>query len=42
MWSYLTIPVVRYDSGWTITQQYHLQATVQKEDDLLKIAYAKL
>jgi hypothetical protein len=31
-----------YDSGQTITRQYHLQATVQKEEDLLKIAYAKI
>jgi hypothetical protein len=42
MWSYLTIPVVRSDSGRTITRQYHLQATIQKEEDLLNIAYAKI
>jgi hypothetical protein len=42
MWSYLMILVVRSDSDRTITQWYHLQATVQKEEDLLKIAYAKI
>jgi hypothetical protein len=41
MWSYLTIPVVCSDSGRTITRQYHLQAIVQKEVNLLKIVYAK-
>jgi hypothetical protein len=42
MWSYLMIPVVRSDSYRAITRQYHLQAAVQKEEDLLKIAYAKI
>jgi hypothetical protein len=40
MWSYLMNPVVRSDSGQKITQQYYQQATFQKEEDLLKIAYA--
>jgi hypothetical protein len=40
MWSYLMNLVVRSDSGQKITQQYYLQATNQKEVDLLKIAYA--
>jgi hypothetical protein len=39
---YLTILVVCSDSDRTMTRQYHLQATVQKEEDLLKIAYAKI
>jgi hypothetical protein len=42
MWSYLTIPVVRFDSDQMITQQYHPQATLQQEEDLLKIASAKI
>jgi hypothetical protein len=42
MWSYLTIPVVRFDSDQMITQQYHPQATLQQEEDMLKIASAKI
>jgi hypothetical protein len=42
MWSYLTILVVCSVFGWTITRYHHLQATVQKEEDLMKIAYAKI
>jgi hypothetical protein len=36
MWSYLTIQVIRSDNGRTIIRQCHLQATIQKEEDLLK------
>jgi sugar diacid utilization regulator len=33
------IPVVHSDSGRTITEQCHLRATIQKEEDLLKTTF---
>jgi hypothetical protein len=42
MWPYHTILVVRSNSSRIIIRQYHLQATIQKEDDLMEIVYAKI